>query len=65
MFDFLKNTKWVKYYDEIKEYFSPRFLIDAIIPSDIIDTVKTVANNKSEDQIFRFIIGCSIVRGIL
>ena len=65
MFDFLKNTKWIKYYDEIKSYFNPRFLIDAIIPSDIIDTAKTVASNKSEDQIFRFIIGCAIVRGIL
>ena len=65
MFDFLKNNKWIKYYDEIKSYFNPRFLIDAIIPTDIIDTAKTVASNKSEDQIFRFIIGCAIVRGIL
>ena len=65
-FDFLKNKeKWLKYYDDLKSFFSNRFLTDAIIPYDLINVASSIINKKSEEQIFRFIIGCSIVIGIL
>ena len=41
-----KNARWRSYYKEIKSYFSPRFLVDAITPSDILDTVKKVTKKK-------------------
>ena len=65
-FDFLKNKeKWLKYYEDLKSFFSNRFLTDAIIPYDLINVASSIINKKSEEQIFRFIIGCSIVIGIL
>jgi len=66
MFDFIKNKKkWSKYYDDIKSFFSPRFLNDAIIPTDIFKSLKFVTKERNEEQIFRFIISCSLVNGIL
>ncbi len=60
-----KKAKWRKYYKDIKSYFSPRFLLDAITPSDILDTVKKVTKKKDEEQVFKFVLGCSIVTGCL
>ena len=60
-FEFLKNKeKWLKYYEDLKTFFSNRFLTDAIIPYDLINVASSIINKKSEEQIFRFIIGCSI-----
>ena len=60
-----KNARWRSYYKEIKSYFSPRFLVDAITPSDILDTVKKVTKKKDEEQVFKFVLGCSLVTGCL
>tara|TARA_B100001123_G_scaffold395468_1_gene477049 strand:- start:67 stop:1689 length:1623 start_codon:yes stop_codon:yes gene_type:complete len=60
-----KKARWRKYYNEIKSYFSPRFLVDAITPSDILDTVKKVTKKKDEEQVFKFVLGCSLVTGCL
>ena len=66
MFKFLKSKeKWSSYYEEIKSFFSPRFLSDVIIPHDIIRVVKSIKIKKSEEQIYRFIVSCSFVIGIL
>ena len=66
MFEFLKNkNKWSKYYEEFKSFFNPRFLNDAIIDDQIFKFVKFIIKEKEEEQIFRFIISCSIVNGIL
>jgi len=66
-FDYLKDKKarWRKYYNEIKSYFSLRFLIDSITPSDILDVVKKVTKKRDEEQVFKFVLGCSIVTGCL
>ena len=60
-----KKDKWLKYYDDLKSFFNNRFLTDAIIPYDLINVASSIVNKKSEEQIFRFIIGCSIVIGVL
>lgn len=60
-----KKARWRKYYKEIKSYFSLRFLLDSITPSDILDVVKKVTKKKDEEQVFKFILGCSIVTGCL
>ena len=66
MFDFLKNReKWKKYYEDIKTFFTPRFLSDAIIPSDVFESIGSLTNNKNEEQAYRFIIACALVNGIL
>ena len=66
MFEFLKNrNKWSKYYEEFKSFFNPRFLNDAIIDDQIFKFVKFIIKEKEEEQIFRFIISCAIVNGIL
>ena len=60
-----KKARWRKYYKEIKSYFSLRFLLHSITPSDILDVVKKVTKKKDEEQVFKFILGCSIVTGCL
>ena len=60
-----KNARWRKYYREIKSYFSLRFLLDSITPSDILDVVKKVTKKRDEEQVFKFVLGCSIVTGCL
>jgi len=67
MLNFFKdnNGRWRKYYKEIKSYFSLRFLLDSITPSDILDTVKEVTKKKDEEQVFKFILGCSLATGCL
>ena len=49
-----KKARWRKYYNEIKSYFSPRFLVDAITPSDILDTVKKVTKKKMKNKMLFF-----------
>lgn len=66
MLDFIKNReKWYKYYDDLKSFFSPRFLNDAIIPSEFFNSLKFVTKKRNEEQVFRFIIACSLTNGIL
>ena len=35
-----KNARWRKYYKEIESYFSLRFLLDCITPSDVFVVIK-------------------------
>jgi len=60
-----KNARWRKYYKDIRSYFSLRFLLDSLTPSDILDVVKKVTKKKDEEQVFKFVLGCSIVTGCL
>ena len=47
MLDFIKNKKkWSKYYDDLKSFFSPRFLNDAIIPTDVFKSLKFVTKER-------------------
>ena len=60
-----KNARWRKYYKDIRSYFSLRFLLDSLTPSDILDVVKKITKKKDEEQVFKFVLGCSIVTGCL
>ncbi len=60
-----KKAKWRKYYKEIKSYYSLRFLLDCITPSDVFVVIKNLTKKKDEEQIFKFVLGCSLVTGCL
>ena len=60
-----KNARWNNYYKSIKSYYSLRFLIDSLIPSDVLDKVKKVTKKRDEEQVFKFVLGCSLVTGCL
>ena len=45
-----KNARWRKYYKDIRSYFSLRFLLDSLTPSDILDVVKKVTKKKDEEK---------------
>ena len=60
-----KNARWNNYYKSIKSYYSLRFLIDSLIPSDVLDIVKKVTKKSDEEQVFKFVLGCSLVTGCL
>ena len=52
-------------YNHFKSVISQIVTSQTIIPYDLINVASSIINKKSEEQIFRFIIGCSIVIGIL
>ena len=60
-----KNARWRKYYKEIESYFSLRFLLDCITPSDVFVVIKKLTKKKDEEQVFKFVLGCSLVTGCL
>ena len=60
-----KNWHKNKYINFVKDIINPKFLIDLIIPHDIFSFMKSLNIKKSDEQVYRFIIACTVlfVRG--
>ena len=60
-----KNWHSNKYINFVKDIINPKFLIDLIIPHDIFSFIKSLNIKSSEEQVYRFIVACSIFNAIL
>ena len=54
-----------KYINFVKDIIAPRFLIDLIMPKDIFGFVKSLKIKETEEQVFRFILACSVFNAVL
>ena len=60
-----KNWHKNKYINFVKDIINPKFLIDLIIPHDIFSFIKSLNIKKSDEQVYRFIIACTVFNAIL
>ena len=54
-----------KYINFVKDIIAPRFLIDLIMPKDIFGFDKSLKIKETEEQLFRFILACSVFNAVL
>ena len=62
---FKKNWQKNKYISFIKDIIVPRFLIDLIMPKDIFGFLISLKIKKTEQQVYRFILACSVFNAVL
>lgn len=62
---FKKNWQKNKYINFVKDIIAPRFLIDLIMPKDIFGFLISLKIKKTEQQVYRFILACSVFNAVL
>tara|TARA_B100001250_G_scaffold296352_1_gene257887 strand:- start:308 stop:1933 length:1626 start_codon:yes stop_codon:yes gene_type:complete len=62
---FKKGWQKNKYINFVKDIIVPKFLIDLIMPKDIFGFLKSLKIKKTEEQVYRFILACSVFNAVL
>tara|TARA_B100001057_G_C22804440_1_gene932774 strand:- start:129 stop:1754 length:1626 start_codon:yes stop_codon:yes gene_type:complete len=62
---FKKGWHKNKYINFVKDIIFPKFLIELIMPKDIFSFLNSLKIQKTEEQVYRFILACSVFNAVL